>query len=170
MLFFSFSLQLLYSFSILQKSRSQSKLMSHLGIGLTFLHWPRCTCLFMSETLFWCPTTCYSTFLEKESWYLWRQSRSRRITTTGTSRGLLYPSTHKMVGNKHALQPRIHRPSPLQQVAHTRPLSQAPPTPGAVRDSLFWKRFSTAVHQTESSKDEEAGTQSSSRSFDAKYW
>jgi hypothetical protein len=75
-----------------------------------------------------------------------------------------------MGGNKRVLQPRIQRPSPLQQVANTRPLSQAPPMPGVVRDSLFWKKLSTAVHQEESSKDEEAGTQSSSSSFDTKYW
>jgi hypothetical protein len=75
-----------------------------------------------------------------------------------------------MGGNKRALQPRIQRPSPLQQVAHTRPLSQAPPTPEVETDSQLWKRFSKAVHQTESIKDEEAEAQSSSSSFDAKYW
>ncbi|KAL3424864.1 hypothetical protein PVAG01_04145 [Phlyctema vagabunda] len=45
------------------------------------------------------------------------------------------------------------KPSPLQQVHFTRPLSLAPasspPEMGLVRDPQFWKRFSVAAHQAE---------------------
>jgi hypothetical protein len=40
-----------------------------------------------------------------------------------------------------------HRPSPLAQVQH-RPLSTQPEDM-AVRDPMFWKRFSRAVHAAE---------------------
>ncbi|TVY75942.1 hypothetical protein LSUE1_G005637 [Lachnellula suecica] len=46
-------------------------------------------------------------------------------------------------------QPRVNKPSPLQQVHLTRPQSQAQPEMGLVRDPQFWKRFSTAVHMAE---------------------
>ncbi|KAF4627962.1 hypothetical protein G7Y89_g10189 [Cudoniella acicularis] len=48
-------------------------------------------------------------------------------------------------------RPRINKPSPLQQVHLTRPLStlQLNSEMGLVRDPMFWKRFSTAVHQAE---------------------
>ncbi|KUJ22755.1 uncharacterized protein LY89DRAFT_680867 [Mollisia scopiformis] len=61
-----------------------------------------------------------------------------------------------MGGNPRAGRPHVVRPSPLQQVSHTRPLSSAPPTSGLVRDPLFWKRFSVAVHAAEVC-DEESG-------------
>jgi hypothetical protein len=58
-------------------------------------------------------------------------------------------------------KPHVQRPSPLQQVHLTRPISHVPPTSGLVRDPLFWKRFSTAVHMTEVPvDDEEKGAQS----------
>lgn len=49
---------------------------------------------------------------------------------------------------------RQHRRSPLAQVHHTRPLSTGPDhtmaaAGGVVRDPLFWKRFSVAVHKAE---------------------
>jgi len=42
----------------------------------------------------------------------------------------------------------VNRPSPLQQVSLTRPVSQNPEL-GLVRDPAFWKRFSAAVHMAE---------------------
>lgn len=66
-----------------------------------------------------------------------------------------------MGGNPRAGRPHVTRPSPLQQVSHTRPLSSAPPTNGLVRDPLFWKRFSVAVHMNEvGPSDEESGPSS----------
>ena len=49
---------------------------------------------------------------------------------------------------------RPHPPSPLVQVHHLRPLSIGPNNTragagGLVRDPMFWKRFSKAVHLTE---------------------
>lgn len=52
-------------------------------------------------------------------------------------------------------QPRVNKPSPLKQVHLTRPLSYLPnlhpprPEMGLVRDPMFWKRFSTAMHDAE---------------------
>jgi len=54
-----------------------------------------------------------------------------------------------MGGNPRAGRPHVQRPSPLQQVHLTRPISQAPTASGLVRDPQFWKRFSVAVHAAE---------------------
>lgn len=69
-----------------------------------------------------------------------------------------------MGGNKRAMQPHIQRPSPLAQVHQLRPVSQLPPTSGLVRDPLFWKRFSVAIHMTEVDGDEESGKSGTSAS------
>ncbi|QSZ31005.1 hypothetical protein DSL72_000566 [Monilinia vaccinii-corymbosi] len=42
-----------------------------------------------------------------------------------------------------------HRPSPLKQEVSQRPISMQSPSMGLVRDPMFWKRFSTAVHMSE---------------------
>ncbi|KAB8302877.1 hypothetical protein EYC80_006204 [Monilinia laxa] len=42
-----------------------------------------------------------------------------------------------------------HRPSPLKQEVSQRPVSMQSPSIGLVRDPMFWKRFSTAVHMSE---------------------
>ncbi|PMD39729.1 hypothetical protein L207DRAFT_583582 [Hyaloscypha variabilis F] len=74
------------------------------------------------------------------------------------------------MGKSRAHQPYVKRPSPLQQVHSTRPLSQlpeanenqaAPPANDLVRDPQFWKRLSTAVHRAEVTKDVERGSQMS---------
>lgn len=64
-----------------------------------------------------------------------------------------------MGGNPRAGRTHIQRPSPLQQELQTRPSSQVPPASGLVRDPLFWKRFSVAVHLAEGELgvDEERG-------------
>jgi hypothetical protein len=58
-------------------------------------------------------------------------------------------------------QPKVNGPSPLQQVQFTRPLSQATPEMGLVRDPQFWKRFSTAVHMAEEGGEEPGRPQGS---------
>ncbi|PMD52170.1 uncharacterized protein K444DRAFT_621318 [Hyaloscypha bicolor E] len=73
------------------------------------------------------------------------------------------------MGRPRAHRPHVKRPSPLQQVHSTRPLSQAPepeaapPAVGLVRDPHFWKRFSTAVHMSEVTGDVEQGLQKSEK-------
>ncbi|KAE9381332.1 hypothetical protein N431DRAFT_424893 [Stipitochalara longipes BDJ] len=73
------------------------------------------------------------------------------------------------MGKPRAQRPHVKRPSPLQQVHSTRPLSQAaepeaaPPAVGLVRDPHFWKRFSTAVHKAEVTGDVEQGSQKSGK-------
>ncbi|CZS91513.1 uncharacterized protein RAG0_02114 [Rhynchosporium agropyri] len=64
-------------------------------------------------------------------------------------------------------QPHVPRPSPLQQVQLTRPISQAPVSPGLVRDPIFWKRFSAAVHASEEF-DLERGRSDSTSTVDSK--
>ncbi|KAF7856880.1 hypothetical protein EAF04_009641 [Stromatinia cepivora] len=44
---------------------------------------------------------------------------------------------------------REHRPSPLKQEVSQRPVSMQSHSMGLVRDPMFWKRFSTAVHMSE---------------------
>ncbi|KAI1004967.1 hypothetical protein K3495_g3251 [Podosphaera aphanis] len=51
-----------------------------------------------------------------------------------------------MGGNPRALRPHVIRPSPLAQVSHQRSLSLVPPSSELIRDPLFWKRFSMAMH------------------------
>jgi len=63
--------------------------------------------------------------------------------------------------------PKVQRPSPLQQVHSTRPLSEATPEMGLVRDPAFWKRFSTAVHRADT--DTEMGVRTPASSVDMKY-
>ncbi|RDL36875.1 uncharacterized protein BP5553_06227 [Venustampulla echinocandica] len=64
-------------------------------------------------------------------------------------------------------RPRVNKPSPLQQVHHTRPVSQAQPEMGLVRDPMFWKRFSAAVHIAE--EGGESGNSSPTSSLGAKH-
>ncbi|KAG4431847.1 hypothetical protein IFR05_012664 [Cadophora sp. M221] len=64
-------------------------------------------------------------------------------------------------------QPHVPRPSPLQQVHLTRPISQVPPTSGLVRDPMFWKRFSVAVHEAEGG-DLESGRSASASTIELK--
>ncbi|KAH7417179.1 hypothetical protein BKA64DRAFT_768983 [Cadophora sp. MPI-SDFR-AT-0126] len=64
-------------------------------------------------------------------------------------------------------QPHVPRPSPLQQVHLTRPLSEVPPTSGLVRDPMFWKRFSVAVHEAEGG-DLESGRSASTSTIELK--
>ncbi|KAH6671313.1 hypothetical protein B0J14DRAFT_93090 [Halenospora varia] len=56
-------------------------------------------------------------------------------------------------------KPHIKKPSPLQQVHLTRPISTVSQNPemGLVRDPNFWKRFSVAVHQAEDVELGESG-------------
>jgi len=66
---------------------------------------------------------------------------------------------------------RPHPPSPLVQVHHLRPLSNGPDNSkagagGLVRDPLFWKRFSVAVHTAE---DEEKTPKSATSSLGSSY-
>ncbi|CZR50955.1 uncharacterized protein PAC_00830 [Phialocephala subalpina] len=74
-----------------------------------------------------------------------------------------------MGGNKRAGKPHIARPSPLQQEVSTQTIStirtmstiplaqptELAPTSGLVRDPMFWKRFSVAIHMAEVEPDEE---------------
>jgi len=75
------------------------------------------------------------------------------------------------MGHPRSQRPKVQRPSPLQQVHHSRPLSQAPldhpPEISLVRDPAFWKRFSVAVHNAEE-VDSEKGLSPAS-SIDTKY-
>jgi len=69
--------------------------------------------------------------------------------------------------------PKEHRPSPLQQVELTRPISVLPPSQvvpelGLVRDPAFWKRFTVAVHKAEET-DSEMGLKTPASSVDIKY-
>lgn len=72
------------------------------------------------------------------------------------------------MGHPRSQRPKVQRPSPLQQVHLTRPLSQAPPEMGLVRDPAFWKRFSTAVHIAEQDSAE-MGLRTPASSVDMKY-
>lgn len=51
--------------------------------------------------------------------------------------------------------PRGHRPSPLAQEVHLRPVSEQPNL--AIADPIFWKRFSAAIHEAEGAADIENG-------------
>ncbi|KFY18179.1 hypothetical protein V492_00093 [Pseudogymnoascus sp. VKM F-4246] len=58
--------------------------------------------------------------------------------------------------------PRGHRPSPLAQEVHLRPVSELPNL--AVADPIFWKRFSAAIHEAEGSDIENGRARSTSDS------
>ncbi|CAG8971677.1 hypothetical protein HYALB_00003145 [Hymenoscyphus albidus] len=66
-------------------------------------------------------------------------------------------------------RPHVPRPSPLQQVTLTRPIStlevdQPSADMGLVRDPEFWKRFSTAMHKAEEVEATEEPANRGSRS------
>lgn len=85
-----------------------------------------------------------------------------------------------MGGNKRAGKPHVARPSPLQQEFNSRPISTVPsavqsqvflaqptelaPTSGLVRDPMFWKRFSVAIHMSEVGPDDEESGKGSVKS------
>ena len=58
--------------------------------------------------------------------------------------------------------PRGHRPSPLAQEVHLRPVSELPNL--SVVDPIFWKRFSAAIHEAEGADAENGRARSTSAS------
>lgn len=58
--------------------------------------------------------------------------------------------------------PREHRPSPLAQEVHLRPVSELPNL--SVADAIFWKRFSAAMHEAEGVDAENGRARSTSAS------
>ncbi|ESZ92380.1 hypothetical protein SBOR_7235 [Sclerotinia borealis F-4128] len=54
-----------------------------------------------------------------------------------------------MGGKPRNFGAKEHRPSPLQREVSQRPISMQSQSIGLVRDPMFWKRFSTAVHMSE---------------------
>lgn len=63
--------------------------------------------------------------------------------------------------------PKQLGPSPLQQVHLTAELAKTVPSLGQAPDAVFWRRFSTAVHLSESA-DLEKGRRSASGDVDVK--
>ncbi|KAG9238356.1 hypothetical protein BJ875DRAFT_480465 [Amylocarpus encephaloides] len=64
-------------------------------------------------------------------------------------------------------RPRVNKPSPLQQEISGTPISNVEASPvdlGVVRDPLFWKRFSVAMHDVEKGDIEMASRGSRSNS------
>ncbi|KFY18737.1 hypothetical protein V493_08379 [Pseudogymnoascus sp. VKM F-4281 (FW-2241)] len=55
-----------------------------------------------------------------------------------------------------------HRPSPLAQEVHLRPVSEQPNL--SVADPIFWKRFSAAIHEAEGADAENGRARSTSAS------
>jgi len=73
---------------------------------------------------------------------------AQHLTTLFLLQSLVFNLQQHTMSNPQYLHVPV-RPSPLAQVHLTRPISTAPQTQGLVRDPLFWKRFSTAVHMNE---------------------
>ncbi|KAL5347044.1 hypothetical protein ACLOAV_008187 [Pseudogymnoascus australis] len=62
----------------------------------------------------------------------------------------------------HPKASRGHRPSPLAQEVHLRPVSEQPNL--SVADPIFWKRFSAAIHEAEGADVENGRARSTSAS------
>ncbi|KFY61250.1 hypothetical protein V496_05104 [Pseudogymnoascus sp. VKM F-4515 (FW-2607)] len=62
----------------------------------------------------------------------------------------------------HPKASRGHRPSPLAQEVHLRPVSELPNL--SVADPIFWKRFSAAIHEAEGADVENGRARSTSAS------
>ena len=77
------------------------------------------------------------------------------------------------MGRQRPQGPNVHLPSPLHQTHFfPRPLSEVPPEAqpdmGFVKDPAFWKRFSTAIHKSETADSFELGLQTPVSSIDMK--